>query len=262
MTPQRNCPILRDMTARKATVNAPPKVLTRNKYGLLEDPDINYVFNDNGLVDWRKMVDDKWLYPNPSSVAKGKMARNADPSSLSDTDLCIKLFGLKEVALIRGYTDVKYNVIEASADYVAMSCGISWSPNYETEDKEVYFEAVADAHLYNTRSFAKQFLAAIAENRAFGRCVRSFLGINVVGDFELPDSSPPERRQQSPALHPTDPRATLLKLMTDKNITVEGVMGKLVKEGLKEAEGFDSIEEIPDIKVFELIERLKNFKKK
>ena len=250
------------MTARKAIENAPPKVLTRNKYGLLEDPDINYVFNDNGLVDWRKMVDNKWLYPNPSSVAKGKMARNADPASLSDTDLCIKLFGLKEVALIRGYTDVKYNVIEASVDYVAMSCGISWSPNYETEGKEVYFEAVADAHLYNTRSFAKQFLAAIAENRAFGRCVRSFLGINVVGDFELPDSSPAERGQQSPALHPTDPRATLLKLMTDKNITVEGVMAKLVKEGLKEAESFSSIEEIPDIKVFELIERLKNFKKK
>ena len=84
----------------------------------------------------------------------------------------------------------------------------------------------------------------------------------MVGDFELPDSSPPERKQESPAPHPTDPRATLLKLMTDKNITVEGVMGKLVKEGLKEAEGFDSIEEIPDIKVFELIERLKNFKKK
>ena len=50
--------------------------------------------------------------------------------------------------------------------------------------------------------------------------------------------------------------------MTDKDITVEGVMGKLIKEGLKEAEKFTSIEEIPDIKVFELIERLKNFKKK
>jgi hypothetical protein len=84
----------------------------------------------------------------------------------------------------------------------------------------------------------------------------------VVGDFELSDSAPAEKEQHSSTPHPTDPRATLLKLMTDKEITLEGVMGKLMKEGLKEAEKFSSIEEIPDLKVFELIERLKNFKKK
>ena len=38
--------------------------IQRNDRGLLEG--VEYVFNEKGLIDWRKMLDNKWLYPNPS----------------------------------------------------------------------------------------------------------------------------------------------------------------------------------------------------
>ena len=38
--------------------------MQRNDRGLLEG--VEYIFNEKGLIDWRKMLDNKWLYPNPS----------------------------------------------------------------------------------------------------------------------------------------------------------------------------------------------------
>ena len=256
------------MTAKKNTINQPPKVLARNDYGLLEDKDISYKYKENGLVDWRSMIDPSWLYPNPSSVASGKANYNTDVSTLQDKDLCIKLFGLKELALIRGYTNVSYNVVKAAQDYVAVSCGITWVPNYESENKEIYFEAIADAHWNNTKNFAKNFLSSIAENRAFGRCVRGFLGINVVGDFELGEIEKKSgvigfQQTKPDDLNPTDPRATLLRLMTEKNVTLPALKAKIAKEKMFDgAESVESLEEIPDKEVFKLIERLNKLKAK
>ena len=42
----------------------PPKLFTRNCYGLLENDNINYVFNEDGSINWRAMVKSQYLVPN------------------------------------------------------------------------------------------------------------------------------------------------------------------------------------------------------
>ena len=161
----------------------PPKLVTRNQYGLIEDQTLNYIFNDDGTINWRKMVKVEHLVPSRQKT------QETDVSKLQDKDLLILLGGIKELAQIRGYTSVEYKVVAASENYFATSCRITWLPNYETGGKEVVFESLADATLNNTKSFARFFLAAIAENRAFVRCVRNFLKINIVSQEELGDAS-------------------------------------------------------------------------
>ncbi len=49
----------------------------------------------------------------------------------------------------------------------------------------VVFSDVGSATLDNTAGFGKLYLAPVAANRAFVRCVRNFLGINIVAQDEV-----------------------------------------------------------------------------
>ena len=234
------------MSPKKKSACTPPKVTKRNSHGLIDT--INYVFTEDGFIDWRKMLDDKWLYPNPS-----KNLRTADTSELNDKDLCILLGGIKELAQVRGYTDVVYNIVSPSSDYVVATCTITWLPNYETENREVIFSSVGDASPNNTESFAKNFLGPIAENRAFVRCVRNFLKINIVAKDEIAtNTSAPVQSD----IDVSDPKVLLVKLMKEKNIDFEKVKIKLEKENFPNAENFNSVDDIPNIKIFELLNRI------
>jgi len=229
---------------RKKTIKV--KELKRDDNGLLDG--VNYVFNEEGLVDWRKMVKQEYL------VANRQRAKSLDVSELEDKDLLILLGGIKELAQIRGYKSLEYDVRSPSADYVVATCKITWLPNFETEGNEVTFSAIGDASPNNTSSFAKFFLGPIAENRAFVRCVRNFLKINIVGQDEMGnvkvmDESEPE--------NPSDPRYLLQRVMKEKGVSFEQVKKKLVKEGFENAEHLNAVEDIPKNKIFELIERLK-----
>ena len=53
---------------------------------------------------------------------------------------------------------------------------------------EVLYEEYANATSENTNDFCLKFLETIACNRAFVRCVRNFLNINIVGVDELDNS--------------------------------------------------------------------------
>ena len=231
------------------------KKIDRDSQGLLKG--VDYKFTDEVLIDWRKMLSDKWLYPNPS-----KNLSTQDVSKLKDTDLCILLGGIKELAQIRGYTNIKYDVTCPSSDYVIANCTITWVPNFETEDKEVSFSSLGDASPNNTDNFARQYLAPIAENRAFVRCVRNFLRINIVAQDELAKrfkdgnfqvSTP----QQAEVASPT---ALLEKLMKEKGVDFQRVKNRLVRQKYKDADKIESIKEIPALKIFELIEDLNKVK--
>ena len=231
------------------------KKIDRDNQGLLKG--VDYKFTDEGLIDWRKMLSDKWLYPNPS-----KNLSTQDVSKLKDTDLCILLGGIKELAQIRGYTNVKYDVTCPSPDYVIANCTITWIANFETEDKEVTFSSLGDASPNNTDNFARQYLAPIAENRAFVRCVRNFLRISIVAQDELAKrfkdgnfqvSTP----QQAEVASPT---ALLEKLMKEKGVDLQRVKNRLVRQKYKGADKIKSIKEIPALKIFELIEDLNKVK--
>jgi len=225
----------------------PPKTFKRNEYGLLEDPPIPYIYNEDGSVNWRKMIRPEFLVPNKQRT------QETDITKLEDKDLLILLGGIKELAQIRGFTCVSYDVPEAGPAYVIASCYINWIANYETSNEQVSFQSLADASPDNTQSFARNYLAAIAENRAFVRCVRNFLKINIVGQDEVgvkanfedltPDS-------------PVSPTAVLSNLMKEKGVTLDQVKKRLAKDGFA-ADAITSLNEIPKPKIFELIERIK-----
>ena len=230
-------------------VNFPPVSFKRNKYGLIESNHIKYVYNEDGTINWRAMVKTQYLVPNRQKT------QETDVSKLEDKDLLILLGGIKELAQIRGYTDITYNVVAATDNYFATSCKITWIPNYETEGRIVSFEALADASSNNTKSFARFFLAAIAENRAFVRCVRNFLKINIVGQEELGDAKLIEETPSND--NPTSPYSLLEKIMKEKNISFDQLKKKLLKEKMENAENMNSSSDIPKAKIFELIDRLK-----
>jgi hypothetical protein len=232
----------------------PVNLIVRNQYGLLETNNINYIYNEDGTINWRKMVKTEYLVPNRQKT------QETDVSKLEDKDLLILLGGIKELAQIRGYTKVEYKVVAASESYFATSCRITWLPNYETEGREIIFEALADATVNNTKSFARFFLAAIAENRAFVRCVRSFLKINIVSQEELGDVKLLEHSSPS-SENPTSPQILLEKVMKEKEITFESLKDKLIKEKFENAENLNILQDIPKSKIFELIERIKKVKK-
>lgn len=227
----------------------PPNIITRNQYGLLENANINYVYNDDGTINWRKMVKIEYLVPNRQKT------QETDVSKLEDKDLLILLGGIKELAQIRGYTTVEYKVVAASENYFATSCRITWIPNYETGGKEIIFEALADATSSNTKSFARFFLAAIAENRAFVRCVRNFLKINIVSQEELGDAKLIDEGSSND--NPTSPHTLLEKVMKDKGVSFDQLKKKLIKEKFDNAENINLLTDIPKSKIFELIERIK-----
>src|SRR5690349_12782991 len=157
--------------------NIPPKLIVRNEHGLIEG--INYTFDENGMVDWRKMVNQKYLVPNKLKT------QETDVSKIPDSDLLITLAGLKELAFLRGYDSVFYNVFSSSVEYCCVHCSINWIKNFETGNNEVTFSSIADANINNTENFAKYYLSSIAENRAFSRCVRNFLRIHIISDEEI-----------------------------------------------------------------------------
>ena len=231
----------------------PPNLITRNKYGLLENSNVNYVYHDDGSINWRKMVKTEYLVPNRQKT------QETDVTKLEDKDLLILLGGIKELAQIRGYSKVEYKVVAASENYFATSCRITWSPNYETGDKEIVFEALADATTNNTKSFARFFLAAIAENRAFVRCVRNFLKINIVSQEELGDAKLVDDSGFAQE-NPTSPQSLLEKVMKDKNINFDQLKKRLIKEKFDGAENLNSITDISKVKIFELIDRIKKVK--
>jgi hypothetical protein len=238
------------------------KEIKRDEHGLITGGAVKYIFNEEGFVDWRKMIKPEFLVPNLQKTSE------KDVTKLKDSELIILIGGIKDLAHIRGYTDVRYNVTTPSKDYVAVSCSIKFTPNYETEGKEVVFGGVGDAGPHNTHGFGQAFLGPIAENRAFVRAVRNFLRINIVGMDEMaerqkfvkpfspqaPDSFPEAEENQA------SPVALLEQVMKEKKVNFGKVKKRLEDEGYDKVDSISNIHDIPKAKIFELIERLKKIK--
>jgi hypothetical protein len=179
-----------------------PGKFKRNEFGLLDY--VDYSFAEDGSVNWRSMIKDEHLFPNRSwfDLRKKDMPRTID--GLGDHQLLIKLSGIKELAKLRGFSDVSYETVKCEADHVAVICKVTFLPNYETGGKLVTFQDMANATLDNTSSFATKFLETIACNRAFVRCVRNFLNVHIVGDDEIDKSNnkPNNSSSSAPSLNP------------------------------------------------------------
>ena len=199
---------------------------SRNSLGLLQS--IDYEFNEDGSVNWRAMVDSKHLFPNKSWFEARNKPTPRSVEGLQDNQLLIKLAGIKELAKLRGYNSVRYNVVKCEKDHVAIKCEISWVPNFENPSQEsdhlpasTQFEDVANATTENTSSFATKFLETIAANRAFVRCVRNFLNVHIVGDDEIDKSNGLPQHPEADEVEPL------------KKLTPNGVLESLASSQLK-----------------------------
>jgi|TARA_R110001583_G_scaffold86596_1_gene226180 hypothetical protein len=199
---------------------------SRDEGGLLKS--VDYKFNEDGSVNWRAMVDSKYLFPNKSWFEARNKPTPRSVDGLQDNQLLIKLAGIKELAKLRGYSSVRYNVIKCEKDHVAIKCEISWVPNFENPSQEsdflpasTQFEDVANATTENTSSFATKFLETIAANRAFVRCVRNFLNVHIVGDDEIDKSNGLPQHPEADEVEPL------------KKLTPNGVLEGLALSKLK-----------------------------
>ena len=197
---------------KKTVVEKTPELNKRSDYvrdehGLLKN--VDYVWGDDGSVNWRAMIKDEHLFPNKSWFETRQKEVPTSSEGLADHQLLIKLGGIKELAKLRGFKSVRYIVNHCTESHVAVTCEIEFAPNYETSMESVTFQDMANATLSNTSSFATKFLEAIACNRAFIRCVRNFLNVHIVGDDEIDKSS--FKPSTGEAINPLTPNALLEK---------------------------------------------------
>tara|TARA_X000000950_G_scaffold75766_1_gene94750 strand:- start:26109 stop:26897 length:789 start_codon:yes stop_codon:yes gene_type:complete len=188
-----------------------PSIFSRDSDGLLINTD--YEFNEDGSINWRAMVKEDHLFPNKLWFQNRGKDTPRSTEGLADHQLLIKLGGIKELAKLRGFSKLSYEVVKCEEEHVAVICTMTFLPNYETFGEPVTFQDMANATLNNTSSFATKFLETIACNRAFVRCVRNFLQVHIVGDDEIdksdgPSKVTPKYKSPSPA-NPLSPTSSL-----------------------------------------------------
>ena len=81
-----------------------PQKYRRDQHGLLAN--VDYVFNEDGSVNWRAMIKDEQLFPNRSWFDSRKKDLPNSIEGLKDHQLLIKLGGIKELARLRGFSSV------------------------------------------------------------------------------------------------------------------------------------------------------------
>lgn len=237
------------------------KKIERDENGLIKG--LNYIYNSNGKVDWKSMIPREFLYINPDPKKRAKIESDyrksyeeLDPikDDIKDSDLVILLNGLRHLLNIRGHNYVKLTPLESREDYASVNCQISFIPNFEEEGRSVYHEDNACAHPRNTSNFAQNYLLEIASNRAFCRCLRSYLKIGIVSREELGASliEPP----QDNGLPDLNQISRLTDLMESKRVTWAHLKERMKLDACYD-EAWTSIEKLPKDIIFRYIERLK-----
>lgn len=240
-----------------------PSQYIRDDNGLLTN--VQYHFNEDGSVDWRKMITNDHLYVNKDRFPNGDVPESVE--GLDDSKLIIKLSGIKELAKLRGVKNVSYNVGGGFGNPV-VTCKITFIKNYETQFEEISFEDVASASVENTDSFGQKFLESIATNRAFVRCVRNFLNIHIVGHDELArgdgKAAPKAEQDIRYGLSPSD---TLLNSLSQINVNdfseFQELLRKLWKEEVyknPEVKNWKDFDDIPPKECRKIISIIKKYK--
>lgn len=248
-----------DISPKEQVINQIKKIELDDN-GLIKG--FNYVFDENGKINWRLMVPIEYLYVNPSNKAKmekkyGKPYDSLNPvgDKIEDIDLVITLGGLKYLLKIHRYKSVKFNIKESGEDYASVNCEILFCGNYDSLGQDILYSENACAHSGNTTNFAKQYLLEMATNRAFARCIRSYLNINIVSREELGSAD----IQEEPKNNNLGKQISLLEELMDK----KKVSFKIIEDKLRQSEKWNdkykSVKDLPPEIIFEYLTRLKNY---
>lgn len=207
-----------------------PLKLIRNAHGLFEN--VDYKYTPEGFVSWREMINPAFLYPNKGYFERAGKPVPDSAEGLEDNQILCKLGGYKELARLRGFSNVEYK-LEYLENGVSCICTIDWIPNYETSyagsilhRSGVRFSSIANSTSENCGDFMASFKETQAENRAFVRCVRNFLNVNIVGDDEIGKGKVVVEQQQENSPDALNPQ---------KNLESQAI-----KKGFKSYEQFKS----------------------
>lgn len=159
----------------------------RNENGLIEG--FNYQTTSDGRINWKAHLSSKWLRVKDDKKAElerktGKSISEIDLSTVDDWYLFVKLGGYNEVARLRGFDSLVHHVDHVSDQKAVVTCTMNFIPNIE-DPEGLRCSAVASGSIYNIKPDFAPFMETFAENRAFARCVRRALNINIVSEEEL-----------------------------------------------------------------------------
>lgn len=175
-------------------MNAP--LFKRDENGLLPEG-ISYPRKPDGGIDWRKLIKLEHLYPNSDyeeqlTARFNKKLRKLGPDEYAqmspaeqDQQLLVRLEGWRHLLRLRGYHSLRYRIEKAGSERVSTVCEIEFLGNFETGMERVTHSSTAGASLYCVGGKMQLYLETMAENRAFARCVKSFLGLNIYGADEF-----------------------------------------------------------------------------
>lgn len=240
--------------------NIPPFTLSRNVHGLLEH--VNYEFDDLGFVNYRKLIPTEFLVPNRQIFIKRDAPVPKTIEGLEDNQILVLLAGWRWLAKIRGFKSIEHQVIDSRPDYsVTVKTTVCWRGNYETRGEDICFSALATASVLNTASFAKVYLAEIAENRGFSRAVRGFLNISLVGFDEINPEDKQAQIEQTGSADPTKPHGVLKIKLDERNTSFEKLKTQWIKLGHEEAQDWNQLNDIPIPDVWKILETMKKKEK-
>jgi hypothetical protein len=230
----------------------PSQMLERNECGLLTH--LKYEFDDLGFVNYRKLIPAEFLVPNRQIFIKKDLPVPRTIDGLDDKEILVLLAGWRWLARVRGFKSIEHQILECNPESVVVKTTVCWRGNYETNNEDICFSALATASVLNTASFAQQYLAEIAENRGFSRAVRGFCNISLVGFDEIN----PEGDKNSPAIEtePNKPHGVLQRKLEERGKTFEKFKSEYVKRNPEAAE-WQSINDIPLKEVWDILEAIK-----
>jgi hypothetical protein len=238
----------------------------RNDLGLLEG--VEYKYRPNGAIDWCAMFLPEHLtlnkqYEKVLTEKHGKPFTEIKISEVEDKHLLILLAGIKYIAALRGFTEVRPNVVYVSDNKVVVSTQVLWTPNFETNGQPVSFGDVGAASHENTVGFGQRYLEAIATNRAFARAVRNFLNINIVAQDEV-DSKVIEEEVKNSVINEFSPQSALKKALDKQNLGFDDIKKFSLKNCKKlefskeEVEAWVDLTSISAKNIFTLLESFKS----
>lgn len=149
-----------------------------------------YRYGPDGRIDWRACVDPRFLYiarEHEDKVVKqqGKALADIDILSVKDDWLRIRVGGLNQLAHLRGVRSCTYPHVQTRDGHCTVSCQMTFVPNVESNMEPETWSSIASACRASMDKQFLPYLETFAENRAFSRCVKRALQINILSDIEI-----------------------------------------------------------------------------
>ena len=163
-------------------------LFSRDERGLVNG--VDYKFTPEGRVDWKAMLQSGDLYVKKEfrdEVVReyGKALSELDLTTVKDRYLFVSLAGINRLANLRGMRALTYPSVHVLQDKAAVVCEIEFIGNFETDGFPVICSSMASATPRSMDADFVPYLETFAENRAFVRCVKRALQLNILSDVEV-----------------------------------------------------------------------------